>query len=367
MTGVDVNVNPLVEYINSLGYSIEKHNGNGTVKTYTSLESELDSIYNGVGLRNISHTGIIELKGADTLDFIHRISTNAVKDLPKEGLTNTVFVTEKGRIIDLATIMNFEGHQLLICSDTYKLKVLSWINKYIITDDVKANDANGKYTLLELIGPQADSIVTLVCGSIVNSIPPDSFKIINTEGMLFFLLKIKEKNGSIKFWIIADANNAHKFTRYVFENKGPFNLNLVGEESYNIYRIEQGLLSAPEELNDNYNPLESGLKEYISFTKGCFIGQEVIARLDTYDKVQKNLCGIELEEFPGMTSGILLYNNEDNEAGIITSVVESTRLRKIIGLAYIHKSFLSDETELFCKMNAGKKIKIKLASVPFKK
>lgn len=367
MIGAEINTNPMLDYIGSLGYNIDKTNGHGIVRSYTNTEVELDSLYNGIGLRNISHKGIIELKGNDVLDFIHRISTNSTKDLMKEGLTNTVFVTEKGRIIDLATIMNFEGHQILICSDVHKTKVLSWINKYIITDDVKANDANGKYTLLELIGPQAESLIMLICGSVINNIQPDTFRIINTEGMLFFLLKLKEKNGNIKFWVIADSSNAQKFTKYLIENKGVFNFNLVGEDAYNIYRIEQGALSSPNELNDNYNPLEAGLKEYINFKKGCYIGQEVIARLDTYDKLQKMICGIELEENIESDSTVLLYDNESNEVGTITSSVYSLRLKKNIGLAYIRKAFTNEGTELIARDKSGKEIIVRVITLPFKK
>lgn len=367
MTGVDTNMNPLIEYIDSLGYQLEKENGDGVVKTYTSNEVELDSLYNGVGLRNISHAGVIELKGNDVLDYLHRISTNAVKDLPKEGLINTIFTTDKGRIIDTCTLMNFEGHQLMICSDVHKLKVISWINKYIITDDVKANDANGKYALLEIIGPQAESLITLVCGNVINNIQPDSFKIFNAEGMLFFLLKVTQQNGGIKFWVIADSNNAHKFTRFLMENKGLFNFNFVGEESFNTYRIEQGFLTAPNEINDNYNPLEAGLKEFINFKKGCYIGQEVIARLDTYDKVQNQLCGFVLDEKPDLNSALNIFDEQGNEIGNITSAVYSVRLRKTISLGYVKKNFSAEGTILTIKDSSGKNFNATVVSIPFKK
>jgi folate-binding protein YgfZ len=247
------------------------------------------------------------------------------------------------------------------------MKVLSWINKYVITDDVKANDANGKYTLLELIGPQAESLIMLICGNVINNIQPDTFKIINTEGMLFFLLKLKEKNGNLKFWVVADSSNAQKFTKYLIENNGVFNFNLVGEDAYSIYRIEQGAVAAPSELNDNYNPLEAGLREYISFTKGCYIGQEVIARLDTYDKVQKMICGIELEENIESDSPLLLYDTENNEVGTVTSSVYSLRLKKNIGLAYIRKAFVAEGTELYAKNKSGEQINVRVITLPFKK
>ena len=165
------------------------------IKLYTNLEKELEALYSGVGLRNISHFGLIELKGKDVLDFLHRITTNSVKDLPKEGVTKTVFTTEKGRIIELGALLNFEDYQLLVCGRKSKPNVMSWIRKYVITDDVQVNDANVKYSLLELCGPQADSFITLVTGNIVNDIEPNTFRIVHTEDILFFLVKIVRCNG----------------------------------------------------------------------------------------------------------------------------------------------------------------------------
>ena len=90
----------LVDYLESLGYSSFSSNGFKAISHYTDLDKEIDSFYSGVALRNISHLGIIELKGKDALDLIHRIGTNSVINLPKEGVKKTIFTSEKGRIID---------------------------------------------------------------------------------------------------------------------------------------------------------------------------------------------------------------------------------------------------------------------------
>ena len=153
------------------------------------LESEMNSLYTGVGMRDISSSGMIELKGNDVLDFLHRISTNSVKNIVKGEIAKTIFTTEKGRIIDTGVIINLDDYQLLICSQEHQEKMMIWLQKYIISDDVKLNKINGKYTLLELIGPQTDSFMTIISGNIVNNIQPNTIKIINTDGILFFLMK----------------------------------------------------------------------------------------------------------------------------------------------------------------------------------
>ena len=352
-------------FIQSLGIEAEI-NADGRIKKYSSVEDELNALYDGVGLRNLSYSGMIELRGKDVLDFLHRISTNSIKELGKEQITRTIFTTEKGRLIDLATLLNFEDYQLLFCSEEHQPKVLRWIQKYVITDDVKVSDINGKYVLLELSGSQADSFITLICGTIVNGIPENSFKVISVEGMLFFLAKMRDERNNLKFWIIADQVNGQRFVKYSVENKGIFDFQLVGEEAYNIYRVERGIIAAPNEINDNYNPNEAGLLHFIDFKKGCYIGQEVIARLDTYDKTQRNIKGVVFNE-PAEQTEYSLFNGDGNEGGKVTSVVYSIKCKKNIGLGYIRKNYLEEGTLLKASNEAGKEVEVTVHKIPFKK
>jgi folate-binding protein YgfZ len=266
----------------------------------------------------------------------------------------------------MGTLMNFESHQLLVCSSEHKDKVISWINKYVISDDVSAIDSKNKYNLLELFGPQADSFITLLCGTMTNNIRPNTFKIIHTEGLLFFLAKIKDFNSHLKFWIIADDDNARRITRYLIENKSFFDFNLVGEDAYNSFRIEQGIPASPNELNDEYNPHEARLISLVDFKKGCYIGQEVIARLDTYDKVQKYLMGIVFDN-SNIGSELILYDNNEKEAGKVTSSVYSLKFKKHIGLAYVGRAYAEDGTRLVAKSEDGNSHEVTVKNLPFRK
>jgi tRNA-modifying protein YgfZ len=357
----------LIEYLESIGFSSFQIDGYKVINSYSNLEEELDSIYNGVSLRNISHQGMIELKGKDALDLVHRIGTNGIKDLPKEGVKKTIFTSEKGRIIGLVTLMNFENYQILVCDRASKLKVIGWIRKYAISDDVEVNDANTKYNLLELSGPQAESFVTLVCGTMVNDIQPNSFKIIHTENILFFLIKLKGERGKIKYWFLADFENSKRLIAFMKEFKGVFNFSMVGEESFNIFRVEQGMPIAPNELNDDYNPLETGLNEIIDFNKGCYIGQEVIARLQTYNKVQKKLVGLKFSDPLEFNNGHIVLKDNGEEIGKLTSYTFSQKLKAPIGLAYIRNSHLNPGTQISLKLSDNKIVNSEVHTLPFVK
>jgi len=342
-------------------------NGESASKKNNPFDDELNSLYKGVGLRDISSSGVIELRGNDVLDFLHRISTNSITDLPKEKIANTIFTTEKGRIIDISFLFNFMEFQLLICSAEQQEKVMRWINKYIISDDIIQTDISEKYTIFELLGPQVESFIIMISGNAVNSIQENSFKVINTDGIIFFLAKLRDRNGKMKFWIIADPNYGQQLVRYMLENKSIFNFNLIGDRASEIYRIEQGIPSAPNEINDQYNPHEARLMNLVDSKKGCFIGQEVIARLETYDKVQKYLMGVEFSQEVEEDQKFNLFNDEGTEAGEVTSYIYSPNFKKHIGLAYIKKAFLQEGRSLTAKSSDGISVNVLVHSLPFKK
>jgi tRNA-modifying protein YgfZ len=362
----DVITSPLDDYFVSLGFNIDQTNGKKGFKYFTSPEAEIDSLYNGVGLVDLSNSGILELRGKDVLDFLNRITTNSLKELPKEAIGKTIFTTDKGRIIDTAAVFNFDDYQILFCSNANKLRVKNWIEKYIISDDVKVTDTPDKYVLLQLSGPQADSFVTLICGNYVNLIEPNKFKVINGEGMMFFTAKFIDSKGNRLYWILADIINGQKLVSYLNENRGPFDFNFIGAEAWNSYRIEQGIPLAPNEINDQYNPHEINLLDQVSFTKGCYIGQEVIARLDTYDKVQKQLYGVIFPEPVNINEQFQLFDEEEKEVGSITSSAYSYRFKKHIGLGIIRKGYLQNGAQLTAR-NSSRSIIVTLSSLPFKK
>ena len=367
MTETQEKLFPLIDLYESLGFKTELVNGKKIINQFTSIEEEVNSIYEGVAIKDVSNRGMIELRGKDVLDFINRISSNQTKDLPKENIIDTIFTTEKGRIIDYTTLLNFDDYQILMGSIENQPKVMMWINKYVITDDVKVSNISGKYSLLEVMGPQADSFLTLSAGSVVNEIQSNSFKIINADGTIFFLVKMLDIRGNKKFLIIADPVHALQLIKFMVENKGPFNFNLIGEKAYESYRVEQGIPKAPNEVNDNYNPHETKQLDAVSFTKGCYIGQEVIARLETYEKVQKYLMGVEFEEEVDENNTFNLFDENNNEAGKITSVVKSFRYNRYIGLAYINKTFAKEGIKLIAKSESGEMVNVIVKEIPFKK
>lgn len=356
----------MIAFFNSFGAKTDKVDQMEIIRSYDTIDNEIFSLYSGVGLKFMNTYGIIELKGADSLDFLHRITTNSMKNLNKEEVKPTIFTSEKGRIIGVSTVMNFDSYLLLITSSFSKPKVSSWINKYVISDDVKVSDASHRFNIFEIIGPQSESFLSLFIGDAINSITDNTFKVVSADGVLFFLAKLVDPKGFSKFWILSEQENGKKLIKNMADNKGPFDFNFIGEDAYNIYKIENGIPSDPNELNDLYNPHEANLIDLVDFKKGCYIGQEVIARLDTYDKVQKSLVGLCFPEQVESNEKFSLLDDQKNEIGNITSLAFSPKLKKNIGLGYVKKALAVQGEKVLAK-NGTKSLEVMVHELPFKK
>jgi aminomethyltransferase len=119
-----------------------------------------------------------------------------------------------------------------------------------------------------------------------------------------------------------------------------------------IHRIERGFPVYGKELTEDVNPLEAGLERFVSFTKGCYIGQEVIARLDTYKKLQKRLVGLLLDENAVVRQGARV-TAQGNEVGWVTSAAQSPRLNRTIALAYVRSAWAVPNTGLDMATESG--------------
>lgn len=342
-------------------YSSSKLNPNGKISVYSRTTEEYKALNSGVGIRNVSFENIIKLTGSDTLDFIHRVSTNAVKDIDLYSKRNTLFLNEKGRIISPAILFRFDEY-FLLRGDEEKDKLYNWLDKYIIMEDITIESVTEKIAAFEITGYQADSYMRLICGECMDSLLGDRVLKITDDGNDFWLCR-KEEPGSVnKYLIMTKADKEIELFDYLLSHHSAFDVYPVGEEAYEIFRVEKGIPVYPNELNDNFNPHEALLIEQVDFKKGCYIGQEVIARLDTYEKVQKTLKHIYFEDVPGNPVPCGLVDGDGNNAGDLTSVSKSPETGKFAGLGYVRKKAIESSTGIFTEFD-GAKYKLKIDDI----
>ena len=354
-------ISPVLEYFKSVYQDIVLDEDG--ISVYSDAKEEYDALCNGVALRDISTSSLIELHGKDSLEYLHRISTNSLINLPAGSSAATIFTNEKGRIIDRTRVVNLGGYLLLFGSPVYANKLQSWISRFIIMEDIKVRNGFGNYSAFELYGPQAESFLTLIFGSSADNLEFNVVKRVETEGIRVNVLKVIEFDQK-KYIIWGSVEEGHALLKYINSQSGVFDFRMAGEKAYEVFRVIKGVPAAPNEINDMNNPFEANLIEDVSFKKGCYIGQEVIARLDTYDKVQKHMTGLIFEEKAEVNSGYRLLN-KGNEVGKVTTMARSFHIEKEIALCIISKGLSQAGTKLIAA--DGKEYPVTVCNLPLRK
>jgi folate-binding protein YgfZ len=251
----------------------------------------------------------IEMRGKDVNDFLQRVSTNDFTHFSKGEILPTIFLTEKGRVIDLVYAIHQGDSVLLLISVGAEEKVIEWINKFIIMDDVTLMRSETAPTIFLVL---ADDIITDKASSQYR---------ITAFGLNFSLFLVY--NGVSKFITELETNG----------------LTCVSGKNWEEFRISNGIPQYNKELQEKFNPLELNLWELISFTKGCYIGQEVIARLETYNKVQRKLCLLSIDGDLDSQRRLISESTKE-ESGILTSVCKkSDAVGVSLGLAVLKNNY----------------------------
>ncbi len=304
---------PLHEYYARLNLSFIEKDGWLMPRRFSDVADEVRLLERGDAIVDFSDHGFLLLEGRDAVDFLNRISTNDFRTFRFGDSLQTILVTEKGRIIDSIIVVHRRDHLLLIVGRGAQDQVKQWIERFIISDDVRVVDRTGKYLLFATFHPQ-------------------HVLEISVEGDTCYAFHVKYFDDDAVFYCCEDTSAYPDMLRPLIHDQ-------AGNDAFEFYSIQHGISHYKKEILDEFNPLELNLWNQISFVKGCYIGQEVIARLDTYKKIQRSLCRFR-------TDGRLLPDTEyrlvldGKEIGKITSVVAVVGSEdSFVGLAVLKKEF----------------------------
>lgn len=262
--------------------------------------------------------GRVRMAGVDRVDFLHRMSTNEVRDLAPGIIRRTVLTSDIARVVAVVTAYAFPDHLLLLTDPGRAGRVISHLEHYIFfRDDVQLTDITAESGMLSLWGPRAAALLDGLMESAIEELETDTYIETNVNG----IATVMAHTDALKldgFNLIVDRSDVELLQRRLIDAGAQ----PMDAPAYEILRVEAGQPHPGRELGDEFNPLEAGLRPIINFKKGCYIGQEVIARLDTYDKIKQHLAGVRLERLPAAEERPALMTG-DIEAGFLTSWVQS--------------------------------------------
>ena len=296
---------------------------------YSDAASEYLAITGGAAICDASHNGRLKATGADALDLLNRLSTNKVIDLQPGQGAPTILTTDRGRILDLVTVLNTGDHVLLLTSPGAQQPVMEWLDKYTILEDLTVEDISGSTAMLGVWGPGARATLETAGGLPWAELPlyGSVETLVGGETVVIVSAQLPAWLG---YYVIGSAEAAPGIWQAVMQ-AGALP---IGAEAYEAARINCGVPVLGREMGDDYNPLEAGLIGCIDFAKGCYIGQEVIARLDTYRKVQKYLVKLSFEPGVVVSAGTTLLQ-DGRVVGKVTSAAAIPTTGETVGLAYV--------------------------------
>ena len=263
--------------------------------------------------------GRLIVTGRDRTDLLHRLATNSLLELtPTQGVA-TCFTTNKGRLIDFTVVLD-RGEDLLLLSGNPE-RLSGHIQQFTITEDVTVRN----YMAIELIvcGPRAAELLGV-------ELEPWQFTERALADVTVQIVRVEPLAGDAYTVLAPDA----VALRRLLAEQGQ----LLTQDDVTALRVRDAIPAFPNEINERHNPWEARLHEYVSSTKGCYIGQEVIARLNTYDKVQRKLTKLSLAR--PFEDGDVLYGKDGTEVGEVTTVAGSD------ALGYVKVALLVPGTEL---------------------
>jgi tRNA-modifying protein YgfZ len=294
---------------------------------YTTSETEFNAALHGVALMDLSWYGRIRISGKDATDLMHRLSSNDLQNVPQGNVIDTMFLTEKGRLIDVVTLVPEEGGWLMITSPGREESLMKWIGRYTFSEDVTMHDITNESVLFFLVGPGAPEFCRTKLGM---DIPPRSVLSVNVGTSAAWAIRVVTARwrGTLFF---GNASEGESLWQSLRERDAA--LTPLGFRSFDAIRIRHSWPFPGKEIDEAYNPYDIGMTGAISTTKGCYIGQEVVARLDTYQKVRRGPRGLRLSGPVSQQRAVLSLEGE--QVGWVTSSMDAPLDRRILGLGVI--------------------------------
>lgn len=298
------------------------------------IDSEIEAARRAAGLFDFSAHGKIRVTGGDRLDFLQAMVTSDIARLPVSESQPSLLVTAKGKLV--ADLLILRRPEDIWIETPYDRKTVAreTLHKFVIAEDVEVVDQSDEWAILSLHGPLAGHVLSHACAGF-DPIPARDFHLVELDQLEGRVLVLRnDRLGLMAFdiWVAADA--ADLLRDRILECGDAHGVRACGPEAREALRIAAGRPAWGREIDDDSFPGEVGLGGAVSSDKGCYVGQEVLARIRFQGHVRRRLAQVELEAMPEATLPIPLYR-EGREVGRLTSAATLPGETRALGLAIV--------------------------------
>ncbi len=307
----------------------------------------------------VRHRGLIEVRGEDRVRWLNGMLSNDVAVLDPAGPRSgcyALLLSRQGRILADLHVMARPERLLLELEGAAVGDTLASLEKFVIADDVELADVGERFVHLALEGPQAPALAAEALGTPLAALEADAVEERTACGVPV-LRAAYGLAGPEGLQLFAPAEGGEAVVAALAEAAGRLGIAEADAEAFEVRRIEGGAPRLGHDLDDSVLPDEAGLARAVSTTKGCYTGQEVVARLRSRGRVNHQLVGLRFER-DGVAPGAPLQA-DGSSSGEVTSVTRSPRFGAI-GLGFVKSEHAGAGTRL----DAGG-IPARVAPLPF--
>jgi folate-binding protein YgfZ len=297
---------------------------------------EYKAVTEAVGLLDLSDRGKIRVNGPDRVTFLHSMISNDVEGIADWTGLYATFLTARGKIVSDFYYYKLPEYLIIDIRSDLLIKTIETLEKYIVMDEVDLEDVSATMRHFSVQGPRSPDLLREVFGHA----GPSTQYLVQQEdwqGRELWLIGRKELSKA-GFDIVLPSEIGDSVREAVLQKGRAFGLREVGPQAHDVLRVEARIPWYGVDMDENRYPMEAQLHEAISLSKGCYIGQEVVAKATHIGGVANLLMGLKFGDsvVPPKDSPV---KADGKQIGIVTSAVFSLRLGCPVALAYLKRAF----------------------------
>jgi folate-binding protein YgfZ len=293
----------------------------------------------GAGLIDLSERGRILVSGSEAVMFLNGLITNDMKSLARHSWMTAAFANVQGRLLAAVRIVHREDGFLIDTEGPSREAVMKLIERFTIAGDFKVADLSQEIGELSVQGKTSREVIEKVFGAQTAALEREKSLTFDFQGATVTLIRATH-TAEDGFDIFVSRGDLLRI-REALTTAGA---RTVSEDTFETLRIEAGVPRYSVDMDETNVVTETNLDDAVSFTKGCYVGQEIIVRIKHRGHVAKKMTGIVLEGPAAAARNAAILSADQKEIGRVTSSTFSPQLNRPIALGYVKYDYLTPGT-----------------------
>lgn len=355
---------PVIDYLETLGGHRAERFGRVTAAHFGDPSWEYEAVRHAVGLVDFSHLGALRVRGADRARFLENMLTRSVKNLEPGAGCPSGLLTPKGKFVSLFRLLAFPESFLAILGRGEVDTLVRGLDPFIILEEVTLDDESVHWGAIHVAGPESARLLSALTGSPMPHMPPGHYRSLAFSDIDAPVHAVRDcPTGEDGFDLLVAREHLATLWRNLVTCDSPKPAP-VGFDAFDVLRVEAGTPLFGRDVGPDLGPLEAGLGEVVSWEKGCYPGQEVVAKTRYRGKPPKQLSGLKIDGNTIPVPGTPV-TSEGAEVGRVTSAVHSPHLGGVVALAVIRTAAIESGVPLRVAVGDAQ-AEARVAELPFR-